>query len=393
MFRPIFKIKTINSIASRGLEAFPAGRFEYGPDLPQPHAILLRSHSLHGAAIDSGLLAVARAGAGVNNIPVADYGKLGVVVFNTPGANANAVKELVAAGLLLSSRDILGGMNYVQSLQGMTDAQALAQKLEQEKKRFAGSEVAGKTLGVIGLGAIGSLVANMALELGMKVAGFDPAISVDSAWRLSSRVEKMESLEALLAVSDFISLHVPAIDQTRHLLNSESLQKCRPGTRLLNFAREEIVDPEAVIAALDSGRLASYVTDFPIPELLGRNDVILLPHIGASTVEAEENCAVMAAEQLVDFLENGNIVNSVNFPQTRMRRNGGYRITFSNDNVPRVLGGVLSILADQNINVVDMVNKSRGDLAYNIIDVETAPGEETLEAIARTDGVIRVRMV
>jgi D-3-phosphoglycerate dehydrogenase len=389
----MFRIRTINSIARRGLEVFPAGRFEHGPDLPDPHAILLRSHSLHGAAIAPGLLAVARAGAGVNNIPVADYGRHGVVVFNTPGANANAVKELVAAGLLLSSRDIVGGMNYVQSLQGLSDPAALAQKLEQEKKRFAGSEVAGKTLGVVGLGAIGSLVANLALELGMKVAGFDPAISVESAWRLSSRVEKMDSLEALLGVSDFITLHVPAIEQTRHLLNAENLRKCRMGTRLLNFAREEIVDPEAVIAALDAGRLAAYVTDFPIPELLGRKDVILLPHIGASTVEAEENCAVMAAEQLVDFLDNGNIVNSVNFPQTRMRRNGGFRITFSNDNVPRVLGGVLSILADQNINVLDMVNKSRGDLAYNIIDVETDPGAETLAAIAKADGVIRVRMV
>jgi D-3-phosphoglycerate dehydrogenase len=389
----MFRIKTINSIASRGLDVFPAGRFQYGPNVTEPHALLLRSHSLHGAAIEPALLAVARAGAGVNNIPVADYGKLGVVVFNTPGANANAVKELVAAGLLLSSRDILGGMNYVQSLQGMTDEAELAQKLEQEKKRFAGSELAGKTLGVVGLGAIGSLVANMALELGMHVAGFDPAISVESAWRLSSRVEKMDSLEALLAASDFISLHVPAIAQTRHLLNSDSLQKTRRGARLLNFAREEIVESAAVIAALDAGRLAAYVTDFPLPELLGRKDVLLLPHIGASTVEAEENCAVMAAEQLVDFLENGNIVNSVNFPQTRMRRNGGYRITFSNDNVPRVLGAVLSILADQNINVVDMVNKSRGDLAYNIIDVETEPGVETLAAIARADGVIRVRMV
>jgi D-3-phosphoglycerate dehydrogenase len=393
MLPHVFRVRTINSIAQRGLDVFPPARFAHGPELPDPHAILLRSHSLHGVAIAPGLLAVARAGAGVNNIPVADYGKHGVVVFNTPGANANAVKELVAAGLLLSSRDIVGGMNYVQSLQGMHDGSALAQKLEQEKKRFAGSEVAGKTLGVIGLGAIGSLVANLALELGMKVAGFDPAISVESAWRLSSRVEKMDSLEALLAVSDFITLHVPAIEQTRHLLNAETLQKCRRGARLLNFAREEIVDADAVIAALDSGRLAAYVTDFPIPGLLGRKDVILLPHIGASTVEAEENCAVMAAEQLVDFLDNGNIVNSVNFPQTRMRRNGGFRITFSNDNVPRVLGGVLSILADQNINVLDMVNKSRGDLAYNIIDVETAPGDAALAAIARTDGVIRVRMV
>lgn len=389
----MFRIKTFNRIASRGLETFPASRYEVGPDVAQPHALLLRSHKLHGAAIEPDLLAVARAGAGVNNIPVADYGKQGVVVFNTPGANANAVKELVAAGLLLSSRNIIGGMNYVQTLQGITDPQQLAQKLEQEKKRFAGGEVAGKTLGVVGLGAIGSLVANMALELGMRVAGFDPAISVESAWRLSSRVEKMDSLDTLLATSDFISLHVPAIPQTHHLLNAESLRKTRPGARLLNFAREEIVDPAAVIAALEQGQLSAYVSDFPLPELLGREDVLLLPHIGASTVEAEENCAVMAADQLMDFLENGNIVNSVNFPQTRMRRNSGFRITFANENVPRVLGAVLSILADHDINVLDMVNKSRGDLAYNIIDVETAPAAEILAAISRADGVIRVRMV
>jgi D-3-phosphoglycerate dehydrogenase len=389
----MFRIKTFNRIADRGLEAFPATRYELGPDIERPHALLLRSHKLHGAAIAPELLAVARAGAGVNNVPVAEYGKQGVVVFNTPGANANAVKELVAAGLLLSSRNILGGMNYVQTLQGIDDPQQLAQQLEAEKKRFAGGEVAGKTLGVVGLGAIGSLVANMALELGMRVAGFDPAISVESAWRLSSRVEKMDSLDALLAASDFISLHVPAIPQTHHLLNAESLLKTRAGARLLNFAREEIVDPQAVIAALDRGQLSAYVSDFPVPELLGREDVLLLPHIGASTVEAEENCAVMAADQLMDFLDNGNIVNSVNFPQTRMRRNGGFRITFANENVPRVLGAVLSILADHDINVLDMVNKSRGDLAYNIIDVETAPQAEILAAIGRADGVIRVRMV
>jgi D-3-phosphoglycerate dehydrogenase len=281
----------------------------------------------------------------------------------------------------------------VQSLQELRDPKALAQQLELEKKRFAGSEIAGKTLGVVGLGAIGSLVANMALELGMRVAGFDPAISVESAWRLTSRVEKMDSLDALLGAADFISLHVPAIEQTRHLLNAESLRKVRPGARLLNFAREEVVDAQAVIAALDEGLLSAYVTDFPMPELLGRENVLLLPHIGASTVEAEENCAVMAAEQLIDFLQNGNIVNSVNFPQTRMRRNGGFRITFANDNVPRVLGAVLSILADHDINVLDMVNKSRGDLAYNIIDVETRPGDDILGAITRADGVRRARMV
>jgi D-3-phosphoglycerate dehydrogenase len=243
----MFRIKTYNSIACRGLDAFPAGAFELGPKVAAPHALLLRSHSLHGAAIEPQLLAVARAGAGVNNIPVADYGKNGVVVFNTPGANANAVKELVAAGLLLSSRNILGGMNYVQSLKGIQDATAMAQQLEAEKKRFAGSEIAGKTLGVVGLGAIGSLVANMALELGMRVAGFDPAISVESAWRLSSRVEKMDSLDALLGAADFISLHVPAMEQTRHLMNGESLRKVRQGARLLNFAREEVVDSEAVL--------------------------------------------------------------------------------------------------------------------------------------------------
>ena len=389
----MFRIKSFNSIAKRGLDVFPAGTFELGPEVAAPHALLLRSHSLHGAAIEPQLLAVARAGAGVNNIPVADYGKKGVVVFNTPGANANAVKELVAAGLLLSSRNILGGMNYVQSLSGIQDQAALGQQLEAEKKRFAGSEIAGKTLGVVGLGAIGSLVANMALELGMRVAGFDPAISVESAWRLSSRVEKMDSLDALLSSADFISLHVPAIEQTHHLVNAESLRKVRRGARLLNFAREEVADSQAVLAALDEGVLSVYVTDFPLPELLGRENVLLLPHIGASTAEAEENCAVMAAEQLIDFLQNGNIVNSVNFPQTRMRRNGGYRITFANDNVPRVLGGVLSILADHDINVLDMVNKSRGDLAYNIIDVETPPGDDILAAIARADGVIKARVV
>jgi len=225
------------------------------------------------------------------------------------------------------------------------------------------------------------------------VAGFDPAISVESAWRLSSRVEKMDSLDALLSSADFISLHVPAIEQTHHLVNAESLRKVRRGARLLNFAREEVADSQAVLAALDEGVLSVYVTDFPLPELLGRENVLLLPHIGASTAEAEENCAVMAAEQLIDFLQNGNIVNSVNFPQTRMRRNGGYRITFANDNVPRVLGGVLSILADHDINVLDMVNKSRGDLAYNIIDVETPPGDDILAAIARADGVIKARVV
>ncbi len=389
----MYKIRTFNRIAQQGLSRFSPERFQVGADVEQPHALLLRSHKLHGEPIADSLLAVARAGAGTNNIPVDEYTEKGIVVFNTPGANANAVKELVAASLFLSSRNILGGMNYVQGLRDITDPQELASRLEKEKKRFAGREVAGKTLGIIGLGAIGSLVANMALELGMRVAGYDPAISVEAAWRLSSRVEKMDSLEALLGVADFVSVHVPAIEQTRHLLNDESLARLKPGARLLNFAREEIVDIAAVLRALDDGRLAGYVTDFPTPELLGREGVLLLPHIGASTQEAEENCSVMAAEQLMDFLTNGNIRNSVNFPPTRMARDGGYRITFSNDNVPRVLGSVLSVLADHNINVTDMVNKSRGEIAYNIIDVESEPGEDIMQAIAAAEGVIRVRLV
>lgn len=389
----MYSIRTYNQISAAGLSRFPPERYRLGPEVNDPDALLLRSHKLHGETIPDCLLAVARAGAGVNNIPVANYTRNGVVVFNTPGANANAVKELVTAALLLGSRRILDGMNRVQELTDIDDPEEMARRLEKEKKQFAGSEVAGKTLGVVGLGAIGSMVANIALQLGMRVAGYDPALSVEAAWRLSSRVGKVDSLEALLKESDFVTLHVPAIEQTRHMIDAAALARFKPGARLLNFAREEVVDAEAVIVALDSGQLAAYLTDFPLPSLLGRPDTLLFPHIGASTREAEENCAVMAAEQLMDFLENGNIVNSVNFPQTRMARNGGYRITFSNENVPRVLGTVLSVLADHDVNVIDMVNKSLGDMAYNIIDVETEPGAEIVAAIAAADGVMHVRIV
>jgi D-3-phosphoglycerate dehydrogenase len=364
-----------------------------GPDIENPDAYILRSHQLHGEPVPDSLLAVARAGAGVNNVPVEEYTRKGIVVFNTPGANANAVKELVTAALLLGSRRILDGMNRVQELTDIKDAEQMAKQLEKEKKQFAGSEIRGKTLGVVGLGAIGSMVANVALELGMRVAGFDPALSVEAAWRLSSRVQKVDSLDALLRISDFVTLHVPAIEQTHHLIDAQALQRFRPGARLLNFAREQVVDVDAVIAALDRGELAAYITDFPVPELLGRNDTLLFPHLGASTAEAEENCSVMAAEQLMDFLENGNIVNSVNYPQTRMARDGGYRITFANENVPRVLGTVLSVLADHNVNVIDMVNKSLRDMAYNIIDIESEPTAEIIEAIAAADGVMHVRVI
>lgn len=389
----MYKILIYNQISETGLKRFPPERYRVDPQVAAPDAILLRSHKLHGEPIPDCLIAVARAGAGVNNIPVADYTRKGVVVFNTPGANANAVKEMVTAALLLGSRRILDGMNRVQELTDIDDPEEMARRLEKEKKQFAGCEIAGKTLGVVGLGAIGSMVANVALQLGMRVAGYDPALSVEGAWRLSNRVQKVDSIEALLSESDFVTLHVPANGQTRHLVNEATLERFKPGARLLNFAREEIVDTDAVVAALDSGRLGAYLTDFPLPGLLGRRDVLLFPHIGASTVEAEENCAVMAADQLMDFLENGNIVNSVNYPQTRMARNGGYRITFSNENVPRVLGTVLSVLADHDVNVIDMVNKSLGDMAYNIIDVETEPSPAIIEAIAAADGVMHVRIV
>ncbi len=389
----MFNINIFNNISNKGLDRFGADRFLVGPDLAEPHAYLLRSHKLHDAVFPESLTAVARAGAGVNNIPVDDLTSRGIVVFNTPGANANAVKELVVAALFLGSRNIFEGITHVQQLAESLDYDEMSRQLEAEKRRFSGSEIAGKTLGVIGLGAIGSRVANLALELDMNVAGFDPAISVDAAWRLSSRVEKMDSLEALVKVADFVSLHVPAIDATNDLIDSEALSHFKPECNLLNFAREEIVDTRAVVAALDEKRLGRYITDFPSPQLLGRSDCLLLPHIGASTREAEQNCAVMAADQLIDFLVNGNIINSVNFPQTRMGRNGGYRVTFCNENIPRVLGSVLSVLADRNINVIDMVNKSRGGIAYNIIDVEDAPSENVLREIGEAAGVIRLRVV
>jgi len=389
----MYRIKTYNQIAEVGLSRFPRDRYEAGPEVADPQGYILRSHKLHGESIPEGLLAVARAGAGVNNIPVDEYTRRGVGVFNTPGANANAVKELVTAALLLSSRRIVDGMNRVQAMTDIGDPEQMARQLEKEKKQFAGTEIAGKTLGVVGLGAIGSVVANVALELGMRVAGFDPGLSVEAAWRLSSRVVKVDSLDALLRMADYVTLHVPAIEQTRHLVNAESLRRFKPGARLLNFAREEVVDVDAVIAALDAGELQAYATDFPVPQLLGRSDTLLFPHLGASTSEAEENCSVMAAQQLMDFLENGNIVNSVNYPQTRMAREGGFRITFANDNVPRVLGAVLSVLADHNINVIDMVNKSLRDTAYNIIDVETEPTPEIVSAIAAADGVKHVRVI
>jgi D-3-phosphoglycerate dehydrogenase len=389
----MFKIRTYNQISDVGLSRLPLERYQVGPDVENPTALILRSHKLHDEVIPESVLAVARAGAGVNNIPVGEYTKRGIVVFNTPGANANAVKELVTAALLLSSRGIVAGSNRVQEMTDIVDKEVMAKQMEVEKKTYGGTEVRGRTLGVIGLGAIGSLVANSALALGMKVVGFDPALSVEGAWRLSNQVERMESLEALLKVSDFVTLHVPAVEATHHLIDATALSRFKPGARLINFARATVVDADAVIKALDEGRLGGHITDFPTPAMLGRPDCLLLPHLGASTAEAEENCSVMAADQLRDFLENGNIHNSVNFPRTRMAREAGFRITFSNDNVPRVLGSVLSVLADHDINVIDMVNKSLKEIAYNIIDVETEPTAEIVAAIEEVEGVKHVRVL
>ena len=390
----MYKVRTYNQISVKGLERFPRPSFEVGSDIGHPDAFLLRSHKLQGEPVPPSLVAVARAGAGVNNIPVAEYGKLGIVVFNTPGANANAVKELVLAGMLLATRGILPGIGYVQTLTHMTDAAEMAALLEKEKSRFAGGELKGKTLGIVGLGAIGSLVADMALALGMKVVGFDPALSIDAAWRLPGAVTRMENLAALLARSDYVTLHVPAMEATRHMVNAANLAGIKPGAVLLNFARETIVDSAAVLQSLNEGRLGRYVCDFPEPALLGHPQVIATPHIGASTEESEENCAVMAADQLVDFLDHGNITNAVNFPSVRMDRTpGAPRITFANDNVAGVLGQVLSVLADHRVNVIDMVNKSRGELAFNLIDVETPPDASVIAAIQAVAHVIRVRVL
>ena len=390
----MYKVRTYNQISAKGLDRFPRQSYEVGSDIGSPDAFLLRSQKLQGVEVPKSLLAAARAGAGTNNVPIADYSKLGVVVFNTPGANANAVKELVMAGMLLATRGILPGMAYVNSLTDMSDAAAMAALLEKEKARFAGGEIKGKTLGIVGLGAIGSMVADMALGMGMKVVGFDPALSIDAAWRLSNSVTRAENLQALLARADYISLHVPAMDATRHMINEAALSAMKPGAVLLNFARETIVDSAAVLRSLEQGQLGKYVCDFPEPAMLGHAKVIAMPHIGASTEESEENCAVMAADELMNYLENGNIVNSVNFPAISMGRTAGTtRITFSNDNVSGVLGHVLSVLADKKVNVIDMINKSRGELAFNIIDVENKPGADVVAAIEAVEHVIRVRVI
>jgi D-3-phosphoglycerate dehydrogenase len=386
----MFKIRTYNQLSVKGLNRFDREHYEVASELPHPDAFLLRSHDLHEEPFPDTLKAIARAGAGVNNIPLDRCNEQGIVVFNAPGANANAVKELVLAGMLLGSRDIYQGMQFVDGLAPRGDLDAY---LEKEKKRFAGTELMGKTLGVVGLGNIGSLVANMGLALGMKVVGYDPAISVEAAWRLSSDVQKMDNLSSVFAHADYVSLHLPVLDSTRGLIGEGMLASARDGLVLLNFARGEIVDPAAVLRGLDAGKLHRYVTDFPSSGTLGHPKVLHTPHIGASTGEAEDNCAVMAADQLMDFLENGNIRNSVNFPAIALPRSTPVRLTISNRNVPRVLNQITAVIAEHEINIVDMLNQSREAVAYNIIDLAECPGEDSLAALDAIDEVINLRLL
>ncbi|PCJ47579.1 MAG: 3-phosphoglycerate dehydrogenase [Moraxellaceae bacterium] len=385
------KILTFNQISVKGLERFCREKYEVASEIGSPVSIMLRSQKMTPELIPETTLAIGRAGAGVNNIPVDYCTEKGIAVFNAPGANANAVKELIVCALLLCSRGIAEGMQYVDSLEGMEDEQEMHKLLEKEKKQFKGSEIAGKTLGVVGLGAIGSLVAKTALRLGMNVVGYDPALSVDAAWRLPSEVQKIENIQSLLSRSDFVTLHLPVLDATRNLINSDMVASFKPGACLLNFARPEIVDTDAIVSALDKGLLRRYATDFPEPALIKRSDVSLMPHIGASTEEAEDNCAVMVADQLIDFIENGNIKNSVNFPNMVLERTEGYRIAITNNNVPKMLGNVLAEFSNRNINVIDMLNKSRQDIAYNLLDIDVEPTVELLAAIKEIDGVISVR--
>ena len=390
------KVKTFNAIAEKGLSILQEKKFEVSDGLSDPDAIILRSHKLKKDDFGNNLKAIARAGAGVNNIPVEECSELGIPVFNTPGANANAVKEIVLAALLMSSRGLFQGANFVNSIEE-SNQDELKPLIESGKKSFKGRELSGGTLGVVGMGAIGSKVADMGVMLGMNVIGYDPAITVEAAWKLPNKVERKESIEDVFKESDYVSLHVPANDKTKGLINSELLKTAKNGLRLINFARDEIVNSKDIIESLDKSILSKYITDFADLDLISRaktsNDVIILPHIGASTSQAEENCSVMAAEQLDDFLNNGNIRNSVNFPELIEPRPSEFRITLSNKNHPGMIGKITTVLADNKLNIIDMVNKSRGDIAYNVIDIETKPSEKVLVELSALDDVISVREV
>lgn len=386
------QIRTYNAISPTGLDRLPADTYTVGNDFEAPDAVLVRSANLHAAPLPESVLAVARAGAGTNNIPVADLSRRGVPVFNTPGANANAVKELVLAGLLIAARNICPAVAFARDLSG--DDATISAAVEAGKKQFVGFELPGRTLGVIGLGAIGVQVANSALALGMRVLGFDPQITVRHAWQLSSGVEQAASLEDLFTRSDAITVHVPLLDATRGLVNAQRLALMKPGSVVLNFARAGIVDEAAVLAALDAGTLRSYVCDFPTSKSRGHEGVVAIPHLGASTGEAEENCAVMAVDTLRNFLEQGTIRNSVNFPEARLPRSvGTTRIAIANSNVPNMVGQISTLLASENLNIADLLNKSRGEVAYTLIDVQGGVPEGLLDRIKSIPGVLTARTI
>lgn len=386
-----FRVLVLDDVAPAGLDRFPPGRYEVGPGIEAPDAILLRSANLRAVPVPASVRAVARAGVGVNNIPVADLGEAGVPVFNTPGANANAVKELVLAGLLMAARNVLPALRFVHGLN--VEGEALERAVEEGKRRFDGFELPGRVLGVVGLGAVGVKVANAARALGMEVVGYDPRITLPRAWELSSEVRPAHSLEDLLARADAVSVHVPLVDATRNLISAERLNRLRRAGVLLNFSRAEVVDEAAVRAALDEGRILAYVTDFPSPAFRGDDRAIQLPHLGASTREARENCAAAAADRLRAFLEEGNVEGSVNFPDAVMARNGGVRIAIANRNVPNMLGRISSALGEAGHNIVDMLNKSRDAIAYTLVDVERPVEPEVIERLSAAPGILSLRVI
>ena len=384
----IKNVKLLNKIAKVGTDKLDRALFNVGEDVDAPYGIMVRSANMLDMEFNSELRAIARAGAGVNNIPVDRCTEQGVVVFNTPGANANGVKELVIAGLMLASRDVVGGIKWAGEL-----TEDVAKQVEKGKGRFAGVEVMGKTLGVIGLGAIGGMVANTALHLGMNVVGCDPFMSVEAAWRLDRNVEKAVTYDDIYACADYITLHVPATKDTKGMINKDTIAKMKDGVRILNFARADLVNAADLKEALESGKVAAYVTDFPTEEVLNVKGIVAIPHLGASTEESEDNCAVMAAVQLGDYLANGNIANSVNFPAVSMPRSGDARICVLHKNVPAVIFSITGICSEQGLNIENMTNKSRGDVAYTIIDLSGRADSVSLDRLKAIDGVIRVRIL
>ncbi len=384
-----FKVLTLNSISAAGLERLPEQRYVVGGQMAEPDAILVRSHDMHNLDIPPHVKAIGRAGAGTNNIPVAAMSKRGVPVFNAPGANANAVKELVIAAMLIAARNIVPALGFVRTLEA--DDANLHDAVESGKKQFVGSELPRHTLGIIGLGKIGSLVADAAIHLGMDVMGFDPHITVDAAWRLPATVKKANTIEEVMKGSDFVTIHVPLSEATRNIINADRIALMKPGAVLLNFAREGLVDDSAIVQALDSKRLRYYMSDFPLTKSRAHANVITLPHLGASTREAEENCAVMVVDQLRDFLEQGNIVNAVNFPEVTMTREAPYRVGIANANVPNMVGQMSTALARAGLNIHNMLNKSRGEMAYTLVDVDSPVRDGLLAELAKIEGVLSVR--